>query len=319
MSGERTRRHVRRLLVGLAGLAVAAALLLAVSAVLQGPVTLYRMLAHGDTTIDDHRLYPFRPLAPSPHPHRFEPAPRADLERLSVAGAGHVDLSRWLEESATIALVVLKDERLLLERYLRGHDATKVSQAFSVSKSVLSMLVGAAIDEGLLRSVNDPVSAYVPELRERGFDRVRLVGLLTMDSGVDYVENDNPLGRHVRFNYTPHLREEILALKVKPGRDPQFTYRSGDSALLALVLERALARAAKGESITRYTQRRLWDPLGMEHPGLWSLWRPEVAAVAGGTGRCCRTRPRTRTALAAPAAPPRRGGRCRWCRRRRRR
>jgi CubicO group peptidase (beta-lactamase class C family) len=259
-------------LVG-AGRVMLAALVITIVAwvVIQGPVTVYRIARYGDTTIDDYAHYPFRALVPSPRPHRFElmPQPGPGLDKLSVANLGDVDLGAMLEQSETIAFLVLKDQRLVYERYLRGHGEAKVSQVFSVAKSVLSVLIGAAVEDRIIASVDDPVTRYVPELAAGGFDKVRIVDLLTMSSAMDYVEDDNPFGRHVRFNFTPNLEREILALRVKPAREARFAYKSGESALLALVLTRAL----NGRSITQYTQARRWSPLGMEQAGLWSLDR----------------------------------------------
>jgi CubicO group peptidase (beta-lactamase class C family) len=264
MPRERRKVHVGRALV-LLGLVFAA--ILGAWTAIQGPVTVYRIVVHGDTTIEDHKLYPFRPLAPSPRPFRFKETPRPELARVTVAGLGDVDLAAFLGQSDTIALLVLKGDRLLFERYFRDHERTRISQAFSASKSILSLLIGAAIDDGLIRSVDDVVTDYVPELARAGFEKVRIVDLLQMNSSIDYVEDDNPFGQHVRFNYTPKLEAEILSLRVKPARDGGFVYKSGDNALLGLILKRVL----RAKTITQFTQERLWDPLGMEHAGLWSL------------------------------------------------
>ncbi len=134
-------------------------------------------------------------------------------------------------------------------------------------KSILSILIGAAIDDGIIESVNQPITAYVPELSNAGFSEVRIADLLTMKSNIDYAESDNPFSRHVRFNYTPDLEDEILSLTLKVTPDQTFIYKSGDNALLALVLKRAL----QDKTITEYTQERLWTPLGMEFDGKWTL------------------------------------------------
>jgi CubicO group peptidase (beta-lactamase class C family) len=88
-----------------------------------------------------------------------------------------------------------------------------------------------------------------------------------MMSGSSYVESDNPFGEHVIFNYTPRLRSRILESEMKETPGEVFRYKSGDNALLALALDRALGE----ETITEYTQRRLWSPLGMENEGVWSI------------------------------------------------
>jgi CubicO group peptidase (beta-lactamase class C family) len=139
--------------------------------------------------------------------------------------------------------------------------------AFSVSKSIIATLIGAAIQDGLIESVDQPITAFVPELSANGFDGVKLWHLLTMRSGSNYVENDNPFGEHVIFNYTPDLEEEILKLEAELPPAMEWRYKSGDNALLVLALTRALTP----RTLTDYTQEKLWNPLGAEYGGGWSL------------------------------------------------
>jgi CubicO group peptidase (beta-lactamase class C family) len=252
---------------GLGGFCLAVVAAMGAWAALQGPLTVYRVIVNGETTIEDYKRYPFRPLTPSLRPYRFKEAPQPELARVAVEGRGEVDLVDLLGGSSSVAFLVVKDERLLFERYFQGHDQSTLVQTFSVSKSILSFLIGAAIEDGVIGSVDDVVTAYVPDLSAGGFDKVRIVDLLQMNSGMDYVENDSPFGQHVRFNYTSHLENEILALHVRPVPQHGFAYKSGESALLGLILKRAL----KEKTISQYTQGRLWEPLGMEYGGLWSL------------------------------------------------
>ena len=103
---------------------------------------------------------------------------------------------------------------------------------FSASKSITSLLIGAATDDGLIGSVLDPVTTYLPELADGGFDRVTIEDLLRMDSNLDYIEDDNPFGIHVEFNYTADLEGDILNLELRDEPDEAFRYKSGDNAVL---------------------------------------------------------------------------------------
>lgn len=231
-----------------------------------------RLVTHGTTTIDDFRHYPARSLTPSPAPFRFaeRTGERLVPDEVEVAAVGRRRLDDVLADSKTIAFLVIKDDAIVFERYGGGHAASaSPSQFFSVSKSITSALVGAAIDDGIIRSVDQSVADLVPELAARGFDRVTIRHLLTMASGIAYVENDNPFGLHVPFNYTSDLERMMLRFRVATEPGTQFRYKSGDVGLLALVLSRALAPM----SVTAYAQERLWGPLGMEHGGVWSLDR----------------------------------------------
>ena len=232
-----------------------------------------RLARYGTTTIDDFRHYPARRLTPSAAPFRFAERTegRAVPEVVEIAGIGPSRLDDALDSSGTIAFLVVKDDAIAYERYDGGHTAASLSQFFSVTKSVTSALVGAAIDDGILQSIEQPVVDVVPEYAGRGFDGVTLRHLLTMTSGIDYVENDNPFGLHVPFNYTSDIERMMLAFRMAGEPGTSFAYKSGDVGLLSLVLSRALAP----ETLTAYAQRRLWSPLGMEHEGVWSLDRED--------------------------------------------
>jgi CubicO group peptidase (beta-lactamase class C family) len=236
-----------------------------------GPVTVYRVITRGDTTVYDYRRFPGRELSHSPDPFHFDVMPKDGSvpETIQLEDFGEIQLNEALESSGTLAFIVIQDDTILYERYLHGHSESAISQVFSTSKSILSILIGAAIQDGLIGSVQDPVTAYVPELADEGFDEVTLEDLLNMQSNLNYFENDNPFGEHVIFNFTDHLEEEILDLTLLETPDEQFRYKSGDNALLGLVLDRALGQ----KTITQYTQERLWDPLGMEHRGVWGIDR----------------------------------------------
>lgn len=249
------------------------ALILVVWTLVAGPVTVYRVVTRGDTTIYDYRRFPGRALTASPVPFQFAVDLQEDKIPVSVQLEDReaMNLDELLESSRTLAFLVIQDDVILQERYLHGHSQSAISQVFSTSKSILSILIGTAIDDGLIGSVSDPVTVYVPELEAAGFGQVTIEDLLNMQSNMDYFENDNPFGEHVIFNFTDRLEEEILDLELLQRPDETFRYKSGDNALLGLVLDRALGE----KTITQYTQERLWNPLGMEHEGVWGVDRPD--------------------------------------------
>jgi CubicO group peptidase (beta-lactamase class C family) len=136
-----------------------------------------------------------------------------------------------------------------------------------MSKSVVSLLIGCAIDDKLINSGKDPVTEYIPEFKESGFKNITIADLLNMKAPVNYTESDNPLGKHAWFYYSSTLEKDILDLTADEEGEKEFVYRSANSAILGLVLKRIL----KTETITQYTQRKIWTPLGMESNGLWNI------------------------------------------------
>lgn len=259
----------RRILRALALLPLILIIVLAAWVIVAGPVTVYRVIRYGDTQIDDFRHYPGRPLHPAPSPVPFAHAAGTGgvPATIRITEQEEVPFEEMLARTDTIAFLVVDDGAIVYERYLQDHTASSLSQIFSVSKSVTSLLVGVAIEDGLMTSVDQPVTDFLPELRDQGFDAVTLHHLLTMTSGTDYVENDNPFGVHVILNYTPNLEQEILDFQVVDRPGTVFRYKSGDNALLGLILDRVLAP----RTISDYAQDTLWSPLGMEDDGVWSI------------------------------------------------
>lgn len=257
----------------LAGVAFLATTLLAWWMAAVGPVTIFRIVYYNRTGIEDYKNFPSRPLHASESPTQFVEPDDASLSSQDVAR-----LERSLRVNDTVAFLVVRGNAILFERYYQGWTSATPSQSFSMAKSFLSMLVGAAVDDGFLASVDDVVTRYVPELTERGFDQVTIEDLLQMRSGSNYIEDENPVGVHARFTYTADVESEILRLKVK-NRAEGWRYKSGDTALLTLVLKRALAP----KTLTEYMREKLWSPLGMEGNALWTIDR------AGGLEKtwCC--------------------------------
>ncbi len=254
----------RRIVIGLLSVVALAALVMGAWAVAIGPVAVWRVLTNGTTTVWDHLAYPGRETTASPNPR---PWPSQSIDEPSVALDGITQrLSTVLEEHGGLAMVVIHDGAVVYEWNAAGHDSTTPVMLFSATKSITSLLVGAAIEDGLIGSVDDPITNYLPELAAGGFEAVTIEDALQMDTNSTYVEDDNPFGIHVEFNYTANLEQDIVGLAVRKEPHTEFTYKSGDNAILGLILHRVL----EPESISSYLQRRLLDPLGVEHRGVWS-------------------------------------------------
>jgi CubicO group peptidase (beta-lactamase class C family) len=193
------------------------------------------------------------------------------VEEILESALGADDLDAFLAETQTQSLIVIKDDHVVLERYANGWQRDSMMTSFSVAKSFVSTLVGIAIEEGAIRSINDPITTYLPELAERDprFGRITIRDLLLMASGLDYQEagwflfnGDDPL-----TTYHPDQRKLALtnARIVRPPGEA-FSYNKYHPQLLGMILERAT-----GMSVTAWTQSRLWEPLGMEFDGAWTL------------------------------------------------
>lgn len=227
-----------------------------------------RMVYYNFADIRDYRIFPTRALKAEGPAFRFTEHADTSLKFRQVAYNDKVqDLDRFLKKSNTVAFLVIKNDTLLYEKYFDGYKKESVVSSFSMAKSMTSILIGCAIDDGLIRSVQQPVTDYIPELRDE-FKKVTIEHLLQMTSGLHFNESYiNPFSDVAHFYYGTNMRKHIKKLRLDAEPGASFKYTSGNTELLGLVLERAL----KGKTITQYFQEKVWSPLGMEYDATWSI------------------------------------------------
>jgi CubicO group peptidase (beta-lactamase class C family) len=220
----------------------------------------------------DYKKFPSRPLPASPTPFHYG-VPAQELgPRVVTVGGTDVPFDHWLEDHKTVAFLVIRHDTILYERYFKGYDSAQVHPSFSMAKSVVSMLIGTAIADGLIQGVQQPITDFIPELKAEGFDAVTIDHVLQMTSGIDFKESYvNPFGTVAKFYYGRQLTKYTLDLKLKRAPGTRWEYVSGDTQLLGLVLERALRAKGDARSVTQYLSDRIWNPLGMEHASSWSI------------------------------------------------
>ncbi|WP_127571832.1 serine hydrolase domain-containing protein [Georgenia faecalis] len=263
---RRARPIVRRPVALLAALAVAAAAVLGCAHLMLDRSAAARAIVWMEADTGDWRRFPARAVPAGAEPLAFRRALLPDEELEGITG--DPELMTLLEETGTTAFLVLRGEDVLVERYLAGASASSTQTSFSVAKSWLSALVGIAVDRGEIGSIEDPVTAYVPELLERDarFEQITLRHLLTMSSGLRYDEAGMPWSDDTLTYYAPDLRAVALSADVvePPGR--RWHYNNYNPLLIGLVLERAT-----GRPVADYLSEVLWQPMGAEADGSWSL------------------------------------------------
>ncbi|MEE6274573.1 serine hydrolase [Georgenia sp. MJ206] len=263
---QRARPLARRLVVALAIAAIGGAAVFGTAYLLRDRSAAARAMLWFEADTGDWQRFPARAVPAGDDRLQLRPAPLPDGELEDVAGER--GLAKLLEETGTTAFVVLRRDEVLVERYLNGADATSTHTSFSVAKSWLSTLVGIAVDRGEIRSLDDPVTDYVPELLEHdpAFSQINLRHLLTMSTGLRYEEAGLPWSDDTITYYAPDLRAVALAAEVvePPGR--RWHYNNYNPLLMGLVLERAT-----GMPVADYLSEVLWGPMGAEADGSWSL------------------------------------------------
>ena len=177
-------------------------------------------------------------------------------------------VDEWIDATDTTGLIVVKENAIIFEKYYRGNTGSSRTISMSVAKSIVSFLVGVAVAEGDLSSLQDPVDKYAPALKGSGYEGVALKNVLQMSSGVrfyeDYGDLKSDLVRMVISFTSGSLNNFVATL---PGERQPGTYNryvSADTQVLGMVLQ-----GATGKNLSDYTREKLWDHLGAEFDAEW--------------------------------------------------
>jgi CubicO group peptidase (beta-lactamase class C family) len=239
--------------------------------------------AWAGSNIWDYQKYPQQPIVnPSVAYVLPQNLSRELFETIDYTVDGQPRESRFqdfLASSNTTSFIVLKDGALVYEGYANGYSRDSIVTSYSIAKSFTSALIGKAIDEGYIGTVDDPIVMYLPELRGRGLDQATIRDLLIMSAGISFAHQDEqpavvkmlPFNDDSRATNFPDLRS--LALSVKAGADAPgtaFDYNDNVPVLLGMILERTTHRP-----VAQYLQEKIWKPAGMEYSASWSLDRAQ--------------------------------------------
>lgn len=211
--------------------------------------------------LDDLDKLPAASLPAAPVPFRFTDA----------QPTGHNELGQYLDsqlaQTSTYAFLVIRNDTILYERYFNPVEPATPLPSFSVAKSFVATLVGIALDEGNIKSLSDPITQYLPELKLRNprFELITIQHLLDMRSGIHSNEAyDNPFSDVLQLGFTKNIIPRTLRISIEkpPGT---FSYKSVNTQLLGLIVERATR-----SKLQDYMKEKLWLPLGMEYQATWN-------------------------------------------------
>lgn len=180
-------------------------------------------------------------------------------------------LESYIKENNIGGVMVLKDGHIRLEAYGDGVDRNTVWTSFSVAKSVTSMLLGVALKKGDVKSMEDPLEQYIPELKGRDYGKVTVRQLLTMTSGIGWNEDYSDSKSDVAQMYLQpcegheaHILTYMKPLKFVNTPGEVWNYSTGETDLLGILIQKAT-----GKSLAAYLSENIWKPWGMEHKGYW--------------------------------------------------
>jgi CubicO group peptidase (beta-lactamase class C family) len=218
------------------------------------------------------KYFPSCVIAPATQPRALGQGQLArplSYSRFPIGGTRTLD--DFVEAYPVTSLVAAQDDKILEERYPRMRLASDKFTSFSMAKSITSLLVGIALDEGKIKSLDDPASQYVPAIADSAYGAISLRHLLRMSSGMNYSENYSGRDDNARMQGYLESQGAIVAINVfkgKPFHTPgtHFNYAGIES----IVLNQVVAHAT-GQSVCQYMQDKLWGPIGAQDSGTWQL------------------------------------------------
>ena len=246
--------------------------LIAVSAILYSPTYMYRVLANGDSKITDYKIFPERVIAKEGQTYTYQYALDDTLPdlQISYASDGKVkvqSLSDFIESTDTTSFIIIKDDKIIYEQYSNGYGRDSINTSFSMAKSIDSLLIGKAIEDGYIEDENQSIADYITEFKGTPLERITIRDLLLMRSDIAYKEGPLWFGDDAFTYWMPDLRRialEYTELTDQYGGD--FHYNNYHPLLLGLILERST-----GMSVSAYFEKQIWGKIGAEYDASWSL------------------------------------------------
>ena len=191
----------------------------------------------GVHTIHDYKTHPTRLVASGGAP-QYWPLDSA-YNKVTIADS----LLAIMDSNDTHAFLVIQDGKLLYEKYWDGYNSKTLSGSFSAAKSIISLLIGIALDEGKIKSLEEPVGNYVEHFKTNGLEKVRIKDLLTMSSGTNYKESDKGYFSLNAYGYYGDDEEYMVnKMKYKEPSGQHWEYRSGDTQVLGLIVEKVFGQ-----------------------------------------------------------------------------
>lgn len=225
-----------------------------------GNVYVYKALLFNYVDIDDYSIFYERKIAAD------DPIPLAVASSYNKRTLPK-NMMDTLQHYRSVAFLVIQNDSIMWEQYWEGYSDTSISNSFSMAKSIVSVLVGMALDEGSIQSLDQPVSDFIPALKNDERNNITIRHLLMMSSGLEWDEEYQSLfSKTTKAYYGTNLPELATSLKAVRPPGEIWEYVSGNTQLLAMVLKQAT-----GKTLSEFASEKLWTPLHAMHDAEWSL------------------------------------------------
>jgi CubicO group peptidase (beta-lactamase class C family) len=224
-----------------------------------------RIIRLGSSDVDDYKVFPSRVIESSNHSKAYPYALNPTFGQYKPTI--ELTLESLLEDTKTMSFLVIHKDQIVYEFYGKGYDRSSINTSFSSVKSLGSLMIGIAIDKGLIQSEDDAISIYIDELKSTEIGKVTIKQLLTMRSPIHYEEGPLWFGDDAKTYYMPDLRAlAVEKTTIDPRYVGKFHYNNYHPLLLGMVIENST-----GKSVSEFFEAEIWSKMGTEYPASWSL------------------------------------------------
>jgi len=236
------------------------------------PISMKRGIVHNFANVDDYKLFPYNTVKTG------IPQPWSESATYNSVKPS-ASLLEKIEANRTIAFLVIQNDSLCFEQYWKGYSDSSYSGSFSMAKSLISLLVGVALGEGKIQSLDQPIAAFIPEFKRSGTDTITIRELLSMSGGFNWNESYwNIFGKTARSYYGDQLNELTGKLRSRDPAGVHFRYASCETQMLGWMLVNIYKK-----SLAELASEKIWKKIGAEYDAIWSTDK------AGGVEKsfCC--------------------------------
>lgn len=229
------------------------------------PTFLGRVLTNLDSSVNDYKLFPEIVIQKSNTPYTYAENINPAIADITVKNKA---LNEFVKSTDTTSFIIVKNDEIVYEQYANGYNENSTNTSFSMAKSVVSLLIGKAIEKGYIKSVNDPIENYIDEFKSKEIGKTTIEDLLLMRSEIVYDEDKFLwFGDDTLTYWHDDLRELALThTTLTDEYNGNFHYNNYHPLLLGIILERATEM-----TVSAFFEREIWDKIGAEHDASWSI------------------------------------------------
>jgi CubicO group peptidase (beta-lactamase class C family) len=253
---------------------------LTILSIVYNPTYVYRLVRLNIGDVYDYKCFEHRVIKTNDTAFYFPKKLDEDyVESLfidKINNSGCKTFDEWAEKSKSTALIFIRHDTIMYEKYFNGFKRDSYFHSMSMAKSFISTLIGFAIQDGFISDINDPITKYIPELKERDnrFEKITIRNLMMMQSGINYYEDYFP-GTYVHLPwhdkaigyYHPEVKKLLLEdVKIGDKTDKTFQYNNYNTSYWDFIIERATKK-----NVSEYLEEKLWSQIDTEFDALFCL------------------------------------------------